>query len=357
MALKAEHGGCPWFEWEKPLRFREQTALDAAKKRLHDDINFYMFVQFLAFSQWHDLKTYSRDKNVLITGDMPIYVSLDSSDTWANHALFQLDEKRQPLRVAGCPPDPFAAGGQLWGNPLYDWDALKADGFGWWILRLKESLELFDVVRIDHFRGLEGYFSIPAGDQDARGGEWIKGPGTAFIDALHAALPHARIIAEDLGYVTEDVAALLRHSGYPGMKVLQFAFDSREKSDYMPYAYPHNCVVYTGTHDNPTAKAWFETAQEEDIELAAAYLGIDSIEKGPDMLIRCALSSVAGLCVIPLQDYLGLGAEARMNAPSISGGNWRWRVDRNALTDELSRRIHALTAIYGRSAVTKQTGA
>jgi 4-alpha-glucanotransferase len=348
MALKHRHEGRSWLEWEAPLRFHEERAVENARRELAGEIAYHYFVQYTAFRQWAALKEYANGKNVEIIGDMPIYVSMDSADTWANHELFQLDEHRRPVQVSGCPPDPFAAKGQLWGNPLYDWPALEARGFYWWIARLRENLTLFDVVRIDHFRGFESYFSIPAGDKDACNGKWVQGPGAAFIDAIHRAIPGARIIAEDLGYVTPEVTALLEKSGFPGMKVLQFAFDSRENSNYMPYTYPRNCVVYTGTHDNPTVKGWFTNAPREDAALAHAYFGTDTIESGSRAFLRCALSSVADTCVIPFQDYLGLGDEGRMNTPSTSGGNWQWRVREDRISADLSKTIRSMAEIYGR---------
>jgi 4-alpha-glucanotransferase len=288
---------------------------------------------------------------------MPIYVAMDSADTWSNSELFQLDEDRKPLRVAGCPPDPFAQSGQLWGNPLYRWDLNEKTGFAWWIERLRVSFSLYDVVRIDHFRGFESYFSIPAGDPDARLGEWVKGPGLAFVNAVNAALPGARIIAEDLGYLTDEVRALLAASGFPGMKVLQFAFDSREESDYMPYTYSRHCVAYTGTHDNSTALGWFKSAGKDDVQLAMDYLGLsDTRNRIPNgswapnwACIRAVLSSVADLAIVPMQDYLGLDDKARMNAPATLGGNnWRWRMLPLAASPSLAQKICRMTEIYGR---------
>jgi 4-alpha-glucanotransferase len=279
---------------------------------------------------------------------MPIYAALDSADVWGNARLFQLDDNLLPLSVAGCPPDPFAAKGQLWGNPLYRWDVMEEDGFAWWIERLRLCHELFDVTRIDHFRGFEGYFSIPFGAADASRGKWMKGPGFAFIDALKAALPDAAIIAEDLGYLTTEVRALLAASGYPGMKVLQFAFDSREASDYMPYTYSRNCVVYTGTHDNATSAGWADTAVAEDAALALDYFGIKDKAGLGAAFVREALASVADLAVVPLQDWLGLGNEARMNTPSTTGSNWRWRAPSLERAFAKASTIKRLTQVCGR---------
>jgi len=273
MALKKMHKGRAWLEWDDGLRARDAQALEKARKSLADDIFFYSFTQFIALAQWKELREYAHELGVAIIGDAPIYVAADSADAWANDELFQLDENFKPSRVAGCPPDPFSADGQLWGNPLYRWDRAEETGFAWWIARLRACFELYDVTRIDHFRGFESYYSIDARSSSARDGEWVKGPGLAFVEALRRELPGAAIIAEDLGYLTPEVKALLKASGYPGMKVLQFAFDSREPSDYIPYAYERNCVVYTGTHDNPTALGWFKSAPAEDAAFAFAFLG------------------------------------------------------------------------------------
>ena len=359
MAIKQKMGGRSWLEWGDEERLRDKDALERCEKECAEDLGYHAFVQFTAFSQWQAVKGCANGKGISLIGDMPIYVALDSADVWANGGLFQLDRERKPLRVAGCPPDAFSATGQLWGNPLYNWEAIAETGFAWWISRLRSSFSLYDIVRIDHFRGFESYWSIPFGAEDARGGEWVKGPGLGFVNAVNGALPGAAIIAEDLGFLTPEVRGLLAASGYPGMKVLQFAFDSREESDYMPYSYPRNCVAYTGTHDNTTTLGWFKTAQEEDIALARDYLGVrDGFKRGDAeggdiagvwAFIRAALSSVANLAVIPMQDYLCLGDEARMNHPSTLGGiNWQWRMKPGAADDALADKIARLTKINGR---------
>ncbi|MFP3042799.1 4-alpha-glucanotransferase [Treponema primitia] len=349
MALKRYNRGASWLEWGEKLRFREEKTLAKYQEKLAEDIEYHSWVQFQARTQWENIKAYANSNGVLIIGDIPIYVALDSADTWANSDLFQLDDQRRPIRVAGCPPDPFAAGGQLWGNPLYRWDVLEQNGYAWWIFRLRTCMQLYDVTRIDHFRGFESYYSIPAADKDASRGEWVKGPGLSFINTINRELPGANIIAEDLGYLTTEVRELLRASGYPGMKVLQFAFDSRESSDYMPHTFERHCVVYTGTHDNPTSLGWFKTARFEDVVLAREYLGLRDIREGHWAFIRSALSSVADLTIIPMQDYLGLGITGRMNTPSTTGGNnWRWRMNGEALQGELAKKIEHLTHIYGR---------
>jgi 4-alpha-glucanotransferase len=349
MAFKRRNAGRAWLDWPEKLRFREEKALTKYRKKLVEETEYHSYVQFLAYMQWEHIKTYANSNGVSIIGDIPIYVALDSADTWSNSALFQLDDQRRPVQVAGCPPDPFASEGQLWGNPLYRWDVLEQCGYAWWLFRLRTCMQLYDITRIDHFRGFESYYSIPAADKDAGRGEWVKGPGLSFINTINRELPGAGIIAEDLGYLTTEVRELLRASGYPGMKILQFAFDSREPSDYMPHTFERHCVVYTGTHDNPTSLGWLKTARFDDVLLAREYLGLRDIREGHWSFIRTALASVADLAVIPMQDYLGLGNNARMNTPSTTGGNnWRWRVQSEALTGDLAKKIGRLTRIYGR---------
>ena len=349
MAIKRKNSGRPWLSWSKPLKLRKKAALQKAKKELAADIYYHSYVQYLAHAQWQAIRDYARSLGIAIIGDIPIYVASDSADAWANSGLFLLDEEKKPLRVAGCPPDPFSATGQLWGNPLYRWDAIAETGFAWWIARLRSSFSLYDIVRIDHFRGFESFFSIDANAHDALGGIWVKGPGLSFIEAVNRELPGAAIIAEDLGYLTAEVRDLLKASGYPGMKIIQFAFDSREASDYMPYAYERNCVVYTGTHDNPTALGWFKSARRQDVRLAMDFLNIKNFKEGNWAFIRCALASVANTTIIPMQDYLGLDDRARMNTPSTLGGNnWRWRMVQGAASPELAEKIRSLTGIYGR---------
>jgi 4-alpha-glucanotransferase len=351
MAIKKKKHGHAWIEWGSRPKLRGKKALKKYRERFADDIRYHAFVQYTAYTQLMTIREYARGLGIAIIGDMPIYVAADSADAWANSELFQLDENRRPLRVAGCPPDPFSANGQLWGNPLYRWDYIAQTGFKWWLQRLRLGLELFDVVRIDHFRGFESYFSIDASAHDARDGEWVKGPGTAFIDAINRELPGAAIIAEDLGCLTPEVKALLAASGYPGMKVLQFAFDSREAGNYMPYTYSPNCVVYTGTHDNSTTLGWFRAAAPEDRKTALDFFGIKNSREGNWAFIRGALASVANTAIIPMQDYLGLDDRARMNTPSTLGGNnWRWRMLPDAVTTELAERIRRLSEVYGRQA-------
>ena len=344
MALKAENGMRAFSLWPKDVRARRPAALAAARARLAGQVRFWQVVQYLFYEQWAALKAYANAKGVEFIGDIPIYVSPDSSDLWADPSLFQVDADGALTEVA----DAFAADGQLWGNPLYNWDVHLKTGCAWWIRRLRHASAVYDVVRIDHFRGFESYYAIPARDKTAVNGVWRKGPGTAFIDVIRRKLPDVRIIAEDLGYLTDDVKALLRASGFPGMKVLQFAFDSREESDYLPHNYTQNSVVYTGTHDNTTTADWELSAPAGDVAFARRYLDVEGDADFTRRFIRAALASVSDTAVIPMPDWLGLGAEARINTPSTLGGNWLWRMDPAALTDALAADILALTKLYGR---------
>ncbi len=349
MALKEAHGGGGFAAWPEALRRRRPGALRAAKAQCAPRVEFWRRVQYLFFAQWMALKSYATARGVALVGDIPIYVSDDSADLWANPELFQLDAAGRPARVAGVPPDAFSADGQLWGNPLYDWPAHQRSHYAWWLARLAQSARLFDDTRIDHFRGFASYYAIPAGAATAKKGRWVKGPGRDFIAAVRRALPDMRIIAEDLGYLTREVRALLAYSRYPGMKVLQFAFDSREESDYLPHNYNRHTVVYTGTHDNTTAAAWQRQARPEDAAFARLYLGLGPRGRLGAAMVRAALASVADTAIVPMQDWLGLGAAARFNTPSTLGGdNWRWRLVPGQLTPELAARIRLLTRSYGR---------
>jgi len=302
----------------------------------------------LFFEQWINLKTYANEKGIKIIGDIPIYVANDSADTWANNEIFLLDERNSPTKVAGCPPDAFSSTGQLWGNPLYNWEVLEKRGFEWWMERIEGNIKLYDVIRIDHFRGFESFWSIPYGDKTAENGKWVKGPGMKLFNAIRKEIGEVNIIAEDLGFLTEDSIQLREDSGYPGMKVLQFAFDPREESDYLPHNYNKNCVVYTGTHDNDTINGWFETVDKVDVNLAINYLKLTEEEGYNWGFIRGAWSSVGDLAIAQMQDFLGLGSEARMNIPSTLGSNWQWRVKKEKLTDDLANRIYDMTKLYGR---------
>lgn len=349
MALKEEYNQVSWYAWPPAVRLREPFALSDARKRLGASLHYWRAVQYFFQCQWVELKQYAGEKGVHIIGDIPIYVSADSSDVWASPELFQVDDEGKPTQVSGCPPDSFSAKGQLWGNPLYDWDYHHTTRYEWWCRRLAHACTVYDVVRIDHFRGFESYYSIPASDKTAENGSWRKGPGLDFIKAVRKKLPDANIIAEDLGFLTPAVNELLEASSYPGMKVLQFAFDSREEGDYLPHNYLRNQVVYTGTHDNTTTAAWALDAPKQDVATARRYL---NCPEGPlvDAFVRCALSSVCNTAIIPLQDWLGLGAEARMNVPSQPEGNWQWRVQKNQFTAQLCARVRQLSELYGRVA-------
>lgn len=347
MAVKAEQGQAGLSDWPDALRCRQPDAIQAAKQRLAAEVGYYKAVQFFFYTQWNALKHYANQKGILLVGDIPIYVSPDSSDLWTQPELFQTDGQMHLTQVAGCPPDAFAADGQLWGNPLYDWDKHKAEDFAWWKRRMRHATSIYDVVRIDHFRGFESYYSIPAGSTTAKGGKWVKGPDRAFIDAMHQALGSGSIIAEDLGFLTPEVKAMLAASGYPGMKIMQFAFDSRESGNYLPHTYPHNSVVYTGTHDNITTEGWCSDASEEDVAYACRYLRCKREELTEAMICAC-LSSVSDMAIIPLADWLHLGKEARINTPSTSCANWQWRLQ-TPLCSELSTHIAALTELYERT--------
>ena len=349
MALKERFGGKPWYQWDQELKFRQSDALCAARQELQEEIRFFSFVQYLFFKQWNALRAYAHSKGIRIIGDVPIYVPYDSVEVWKDTRLFQLDERLDPVSVAGCPPDAFSADGQLWGNPLYRWDVMAEDGFAWWIRRLAAAGELYDIVRMDHFRGLEAYWSIPYGDETAKGGQWIKGPGMDFVNAVKKGLPELNMIAEDLGFLTQDVLDLRDASGYPGMKVLEFAFDSREPSDYLPHTYISNTVCYTGTHDNMTMRQWFETATPEAVEYATEYMSLTKKEGLVWGVIRTAFASVSDYCVVPMQDLLNLGAEARMNFPgTLSDSNWTWRANNAIMSKALAKKILNMTKLYGR---------
>lgn len=354
MAIKDSKNGIAWIEWDEDIRLRKPEAMVRYEKELEDAINFYSYQQYLFATQWAALKAYANKKGVDIVGDIPIYVAFDSADTWANPELFQLDEENIPTGVAGCPPDAFSATGQLWGNPLYRWDYHEKTGFAWWIRRLAYCFKIYDMVRIDHFRGFDEYWAIPYGDPTAEFGRWEKGPGYALFDAMKKALGNRPVIAEDLGFLTPSVLKLVKKTGYPGMKILQFAFDPREESDYLPHNYPKNCVVYTGTHDNDTVNGWIAALGRKDLAFAKKYIGVKRTSDICSSLIRTALASVADTAIIPLQDYLELGSEARINTPSTLGGNWEWRVAADACTPELSSRMLDLAQTFGRIVKTKK---
>ena len=351
MALKAKNAGAPWYNWEKGLKMRESAAMEAVRLELADEIRFYSFVQYLFAKQWGALRSYANSKGIRIIGDVPIYVPLDSVEVWSAPEMFQLDETLTPKVIAGCPPDAFSDEGQLWGNPIYDWEKMKKDGFHWWLTRLAAAGEWYDVVRMDHFRGLEAYWAVPYGAPNAMGGKWVKGPDMDFVNAVKNGLPQLDMIAEDLGFLTQEVLDLRDNSGYPGMKVLEFAFDSRDSSDYLPHTYPRNCVVYTGTHDNMTMRQWFETASGDAVAYASEYLGLNREEGLVLGTIRAAMRSVADMCIIQMPDWLNLGGEARMNFPgTLSDSNWTWRAKDDIMTEALAEKIYNMTSLYGRLA-------
>lgn len=351
MAIKDSKGGQSYLEWEEDIRGREPAAMMSYKNKLLDDVNFYQFLQYEFYSQWKKLKAYANEKGVKIIGDIPIYVAMDSADSWAHPELFQFDRDKRPLGVSGCPPDAFAVTGQLWGNPLYDWDAHKKEGYSWWIARIRACLDWYDMVRIDHFRGFDEYYAIPYGDKTAENGKWEPGPGIDLFSAIRKELGELPIIAEDLGFLTDSVRKLLADSGFPGMKILQFAFDTREDSDYLPYRYDKNSVVYTGTHDNSTTYSWWGELSKEDKSVALRYMNCKKFTPARELtwkLVCLAMASVSDLCIIPMQDYLALPSTARINTPSTLGDNWKWRMKKGAFSDKLCEKIYRMTKLYGR---------
>ncbi len=348
MAIKEKYNGASFSEWDEDIRMRKEEAVNKAKEEYRQTTEFYCYLQYLFFKQWSKLKTYANEKGIEIVGDIPIYVAYDSADVWTNRELFQLDEDNLPTKVAGCPPDAFTELGQLWGNPLYNWQVHKESGYKWWKDRIKACFEMYDIIRIDHFRGFDEYYTIPYGDPDARGGSWEKGPGMDLFHALKAEFGEMNIIAEDLGFLTESVRQMLKESGFPGMKILMFGFYAGSQNEYVPYNHVENSVVYTGTHDNETTYGWYDSLDGENKLMVDTYL---SIEDGKDVnwkLIKAAMGSVAGMCIIPMQDYLGLGNEARMNTPSTVGNNWKWRMKKGAFSDELVKKMKLTTEVFGR---------
>ena len=348
MTVKDVFGGVSWDNWDEDIRLRKPEALEKYRRTYGEEIQFYEFLQYLFAEQWQKLKTYANSKEIEIVGDIPIYVAFDSADTWACPELFQLDENLLPTGVAGCPPDAFSETGQLWGNPLYRWEYHKKTGYAWWIRRFAQSFKLYDVVRIDHFRGFDEYYSIPFGDKTAEYGQWEEGPGYDLFRAMKKSLGDKQVIAEDLGFLTPSVLKLVKDTGYPGMKVLQFAFGADGGSEYLPHNYERNCVVYTGTHDNDTTLGWYQDLNHEDKQFAKKYLDISRSQDINWVLIRAALSSVADTAIIPMQDYLGLGSEARINIPSTLGNNWKWRMLAGEADDELAEKISMLTKLFDR---------
>ncbi|MER3480085.1 MAG: 4-alpha-glucanotransferase [Meiothermus sp.] len=354
MALKHSFGGLPWNQWTAPLRSREPAALEQARRDYADDLAFHAWTQWAFYQQWGALRDYAHAQGIRLIGDMPIFVAYDSSDVWAHPQYFYLDAEGLPTVVAGVPPDYFSETGQLWGNPLYRWEVMQAEGFAWWIHRIQKSLETCDLVRIDHFRGFEAYWEIPFGEPTAVKGQWVKAPGKELFQAVRAALGDAAIIAEDLGVITPEVEELRDSHGFPGMKILQFAF-SDETNPFLPHHYPEsgNVIVYTGTHDNDTTIGWYKTAPKEELEFMKEYLEeyglkIEKPEDAPWVLAELGFRSNAKLVVLPLQDVLRLDTEARMNFPGTLGNNWSWRYGPDDLTPELARQLRALAEGSGR---------
>ena len=348
MAIKASYDNQGWENWPLELRLRNDASLTEKRNELSDDINYHKFLQYYVWKQWYALKDYANSKGVEIIGDIPIYVAYDSSDVWGQPELFQLDPEVKPTAVAGVPPDGFSADGQLWGNPLYDWKKHKETGYAWWIQRIAYCKKAYDVVRIDHFRGFDEYFSIPYGDTTARNGHWEKGPGYDLFKTVEESLGKLNVIAEDLGYLTDTVKQMVADCGYPGMKVFEFAFDSRDSSgtsNYLPHNYTENTVVYTGTHDNETMIGWLKNILPEERQMLKDYLHYDGDDDTVlvDMSIDCIMASVSDKCIVPMQDYLKLDNTARMNKPNTLGNNWMWRLDKNSFNDSLKERMRNIT--------------
>ena len=348
MAVKETFDGKSFSEWDEDIRLRREDALQKYRIACREEMDFIYFLQYEFAKQWKQLKTYANENGIRIIGDIPIYVAADSADTWANPQLFQLTEDGVPKAVAGCPPDCFSKTGQLWGNPVYDWDYHKKTGFAWWIRRIRYCYQLYDVVRIDHFRGFDAYYAIPYGDPTAELGTWMPGPGMELFDALQKALGRMDVIAEDLGFLTPSVLKLVRKTGYPGMKVLQFAFDPAGDSTYLPHNYPKNSVVYTGTHDNDTSIGCYKSLSRAEKKFAKAYLGLQGTKNINWAFIRTALASMSDTAVIMMQDYLGLSSEARINTPSTLGDNWKWRMLPGQADEQLAEKIRKTCFVYAR---------
>jgi 4-alpha-glucanotransferase len=346
-AAKAAEGDRQWTAWDRELAFRDSQSLAKARAELADEITKQKFLQFLFFRQWHALRDYARERNIRIIGDLPIFVAHDSADVWANHELFKLDDDGKPTVVAGVPPDYFSETGQLWGNPLYDWERLRAKNFKWWIDRVRWSFELFDLVRIDHFRGFVACWEIPAGEPTAQNGRWVETPGRELFFTLKQTLGKLPIIAENLGVITPEVESLRAEFGFPGMRVLQFAFGGDANNDHLPHNHTHDSVVYTGTHDNDTTVGWFASAGENERKYCLEYLGTEGREINWEM-IRASMASVAHMTIVPMQDVLGHGNEARMNLPASTSDNWAWRLAPGTLENQLAQRLRNLASTYGR---------
>lgn len=350
MAIKTSKNEVSWQEWEEPLKQRKGNVIQHYKETLKDEIQYWTFLQYIFYKQWMTLKQYANSKGIKIIGDIPIYVAGDSSDTWSHPELFKLDEKGTPLTVAGCPPDAFTEDGQLWGNPIYDWETLKKSDYKWWVERIRQNALLYDVIRIDHFRGFESFWEVPYGEETAKNGQWTKGPGIDLFKAIKDQLGVVNIIAEDLGFMTDEVIELREATGYPGMNILQFAFDPKGDSEYLPHNQVQNSVVYTGTHDNDTIVGWMQLKESRKaFNFAKRYLRLTTKEGYHWGFIRGVWASPANLAIVPMQDLLGLDNTARMNVPSTIGGiNWKWRMAEDAIDEGLIMKLKKLTKLYGR---------
>jgi len=349
MAIKNSKKGKSWLLWEEDYKKRDKKTLNDFAKKHEEDLEFWKVIQFIFYKQWNKLKSYANKKEILIIGDLPIYVATDSVDVWSNPKQFKLNENLEPVWVAGCPPDAFSEDGQLWGNPIYDWDFMKKNKYKWWISRMKYAKSMYDVVRIDHFRGFAGYYEIPYGDKNAKGGHWEKGPGFDLFKAIFEKCGKDGVIAEDLGFLDKDVLRLLKKTGFPGMKLLQFAFDTRDGGAYRPHSYIANSVAYTGTHDNEPVMGWFKNAKKADVKRTVTYFNLTKREGYNWGMMRGVWSSVSDLAIVQAQDLFGLGNEARMNLPSTVGKhNWSWRAKKGVFTDELADKLAGLMELYGR---------
>ena len=350
VAVKKQFGMKSWTQWpDEAIRMHRPEAVRKYAEQLREDTEFHAFVQFLFFRQWKALKAYAEEKGIRFIGDIPIYVAMDSADIWAEPQFFQLDSQYRPTEVSGVPPDAFTADGQLWGNPLYDWDRMKADGYGWWIRRIEGATKLFDVIRIDHFRGMESYWAVPAGEKTAKNGKWRPGPGIDLVGMLTQWFHQTEFIAEDLGYLTPGVEKLVKDSGLPGMKILEFAFDAHGDSQYLPHCCQENSVCYLGTHDNDTVLGWYKTTRKEDKEFAKRYMHITPGEGWCWGMVRSGMATASRLFVVQMQDLLELDGDARMNVPGKDSGNWCWRMLPGAATDELAEKLREYTLTFRRA--------
>ena len=350
MALKEANGNQSWTTWSEDVRDRHPSVLQEKREAMADELQYHRFLQYKFYQQWYRLKVYANERGIEIVGDIPIYVAFDSADAWANPMLFQFNENNDPIAVAGCPPDGFSATGQIWESPLYSWEYHRETGYQWWVQRMQHTFTLYDVVRIDHFRGFESYYSIPYGDETAQFGHWEKGPGIDFFNVLKERLGEMNVIAEDLGLLTDEVRQLVDDTQFPNMKVIEFAFDADNNCEYLPHTYHQNCFVYTGTHDNDTLMGWISSMGDYTRTFADKYfdMAFKRAEEKTWIFIRSALASVAKVAIIPMQDYLCLSSEARINRPSTVGGNWEWRLEQGQISQELLNEIKGWTAIYGR---------